>query len=175
MILSGKEIQSEVRVGRITISPFDTRYIEPNSYGFHLGSKLLTYDDAILDCRALPNQREIEIPNSGYLLKPGRLYLGRTIETMGSPFYAATLYARRSTSTMGMWIQFSAPLGHTGSMTPWTLEITVVHPVIVYAEMLIGKLAFWKTLGVRHGYQGKYSQAIDVMASRLSLEHRAAQ
>jgi dCTP deaminase len=89
---------------------------------------------------------------------------------MGSDYYAATLYARRSTSTMGMWIQFSAPLGHTGAIIPWTLEITVTHPIIVYPGMLIGKIAFWRPQGDAYLYNGKYTHSIDVVASRLSEE-----
>lgn len=44
--------------------------------------------------------------------------LGGTMEAMGSAHYAATLYASRSVSTLGVWIQFSAPLGHSGAVFP---------------------------------------------------------
>jgi dCTP deaminase len=170
MILTGLEIEREVLAGRVVITPFDTTHIEPNSYGFHLARQLICYQDAIVDAREKPVEYHITIPTSGYCLEPGRFYLGSTFETMGSDFYAATLYARRSTSTMGMWIQFSAPLGHTGAIIPWTLEITVIHPVIVYPEMPIGKIAFWRPQGATSIYDGKYAGSREVVSSRLFEE-----
>ncbi len=170
MILTGPEIEQEVTAGRITIDPFDPARIEPNSYGFHLAQQLICYENDVVDAREKPTEYRVTIPPAGYCLEPGRFYLGSTLETIGSNFYAATLYARRSTSTMGMWIQFSAPLGHTGAIIPWTLEITVTHPVIVYANMLIGKIAFWTPQGATTIYQGKYTGSKEVVSSRFFEE-----
>ena len=172
MILTGESIAREVAAGRVVIDPFDPWHIEPNSYGFHLGRRLLCGDDPVSDARRPPSTTRIEIPESGLVLLPQHLYLGETLETMGSPHYAATLYANRSTSCMGMWIQVSAPLGHTGAVIPWTLEIVVAHPVRVYPGMLIGKIAFWQPQGAVGGYCGKYSGSQGVVASRISREMR---
>jgi dCTP deaminase len=172
MILTGPEIAREISLKRITISPYSSTYIEPNSYGFHLASHFICYDEPIVDPHKKSKENHFTITPEGYCLEPKKFYLASTLETMGSPFYAATLYARRSTSTMGVWIQFSAPLGHTGAIIPWTLEITVSHPVIVYPNMLIGKIAFWKSLGVPISYDGKYSGSTDVVSSRLSFEQQ---
>jgi dCTP deaminase len=170
MILTGTEIAREVAADRIVIEPYSTEFLEPNSYGFHLGAKLLYYGEAVLDCGKAPPTHEIVIPETGYVLEPGRFYLGRTIERIGSPHYAATLLARRSTSTAGLWIQFSAPLGHTGAIIPWTLEIMAVHAIIVYPNMLIGKIAFWEPQGLRQTYDGKYGRSSDVVPSLFSRE-----
>lgn len=170
MILTGLEIDSEVQKRRISITPFDSKYIEPNSYGFHLGSKLITYEDTVLDAGVKMKEREIEIKESGYCLQPGTFYLGSTLETMGSDCYAATLYANRSVSTLGMWIQFSAPLGHTGAIIPWTLEMRVSHPTNVYPGMLIGKIAFWQPDGMTTIYDGKYAHSTKVMSSLIISE-----
>jgi dCTP deaminase len=164
MILTGSEIEREILAGRVVITPFDTTHIEPNSYGFHLAPQLICYQDAIVDAREKPVEQHITIPPSGYCLEPGRFYLGSTF------FYAATLDARHSTATMGIWIQFSAPLGHTGAIIPWTLEITVIHPVIVYPEMPIGKIAFWRPQGATSIYNGKYVGSREVVSSRLFEE-----
>lgn len=170
MILTGAEIHEEVREGRICISPYDENSIEPNSYGFRLDSNFICYRDPIVDTRCKPAEYRFEIPKSGFCLEPGKFYLGNTLETMGSDNYAATLYARRSVSTMGIWIQFSAPLGHTGAIIPWTLEITAINPVVVYPGMLIGKIAFWKPKGVRSIYDGKYTGSTEAVSSRLAQE-----
>jgi dCTP deaminase len=170
VILTGGQLRTEVEAGRIVIDPIDWRCIEPNSYGFRLGPELICYEDRVIDASQEPTQRRWTIPPDGATLEPGRLYLCSTLETMGSDHYAAMLYARRSVSTLGIWIQFSAPLGHTGAIIPWTLEIRVAAPVVVYSEMRIGKIAFWKTLGEGTSYRGKYSSSRTVVGSRLHQE-----
>jgi len=172
MILTGSEIDREVHQGNIVIDPYDPRNIEPNSYGFHIGPNIIRYVEPVIDAQSEPTSNFLTIRKEGYCLEAGRFYLGSTFETMGSYRHAATLYARRSTSTMGIWIQFSAPLGHTGAIIPWTLEITVAHPVIIYPGMLIGKIAFWEPQGMLDLYKGKYSGSLDVVASRMVEEMR---
>lgn len=170
MILSGPQILSEVRDGRVHIDDFDPERIEPNSYGFRLAPDILWYDDKVIDCFEPPTAHHTTMGDEGMLLEPGRFYLGGTMEAMGSPHYAATLYACRSASTLGIWIQFSAPLGHSGAVFPWTLEMQVAHPVRVYPGMVIGKLAFWSMQGEPVGYRGKYSGSRSAVASRLAQE-----
>jgi len=168
VILTGSEIEREVERSRIVIDPFDLGGIEPNSYGFRLSPHLILYEDEVLDARRAPLVRDLELPEDGLVLTPGTLYLGSTIERLGSPYYAATLYARRSVSTMGMWIQHSAPLGHMGAVIAWTLEIRVAHPVVVFPGMPIGKIAFWATRGRACAYRGRYRGSVTTVASRLA-------
>ncbi|MGL4175036.1 MAG: dCTP deaminase [Dermatophilaceae bacterium] len=170
MILSGREILSEVRTGRIVIDDFDAERIEPNSYGFRLAEDILWYQDDVIDCFRPPDAERATMGPEGRVLEPGRFYLGSTMEAMGSPHYAATLYACRSASSLGIWIQYSAPLGHSGAIFPWTLEMKVAQPVRVYPGMVIGKLAFWSMQGEPVTYDGKYTGSESAVVSRLSLE-----
>lgn len=170
MILSGPQITAETGTKRITIDPFDPARVEPNSYGFRLGSELVVYDSLVLDAHQVPSVRTVELPADGRTLLPGRLYLGRTLEVLGSTHYAATLYACRSVATLGVWITYSAPLGHTGAVIVWTLEIRVTQPVILYPAMTIGKIAFWTPQGDTTTYDGKYTGSRTTMPSRLSTE-----
>ncbi|AEN10093.1 MULTISPECIES: deoxycytidine triphosphate deaminase [unclassified Streptomyces] len=172
MILSGPEILAETRAGRIHIDDFDPERLEPNSYGFRLADDILRYEQDVIDCFEAPTPEHLKMGPEGMVLEPGRFYLGGTMEAMGSPHYAATLYACRSASTLGIWIQFSAPLGHSGAVFPWTLEMKVAHPVRVYPGMVIGKLAFWSMQGDPTGYDGKYTGSTSAVASRLSLDVR---
>lgn len=170
MILTGKDIHREVLAGRIHIDDYDPERLEPNSYGFRLAREIISYDDEVIDSRTPMRSTTLVMDDEGTTLYPGRFYLGGTMETMGSPHYAATLYACRSVSTLGMWIQFSAPLGHSGALFPWTLEIAVAEPVRVYPGMIIGKLAFWAMQGDAIGYDGKYTGSRSAVPSRLSLD-----
>ncbi|HET8641151.1 MAG TPA: hypothetical protein VFM37_04390 [Pseudonocardiaceae bacterium] len=170
MILTGHDIDREVRAGRIHIDDYDPERLEPNSYGFRLARELVWYEQDVIDTREQCVPTTVAMPDEGYLLLPGRFYLGCTMEAMGSPHYAATLYAARSVSTLGAWIQFSAPLGHSGAVIPWTLEIAVTHPTRLYPGQIIGKLAFWSMHGEPVGYAGRYAGSTTAVASRLCLD-----
>lgn len=170
MILTGQEIDREVRAYRIHIDDYDPERLEPNSYGFRLSRELLWYDENIIDAREKCPATTVVMDDDGHVLQPGSFYLGGTMEAMGSPHYAATLYACRSVSTLGVWIQFSAPLGHSGAVFPWTLEIGVAAPVRLYPGMIIGKLAFWNMQGEATDYAGRYTGSTSAVASRLSLD-----
>lgn len=169
MILTGPQIAAEVAAGRITIDPYTPQGVEPNSYRFHLAKEIVCYDHEVVDCATPPASSRQRIGADGILVQPGRLCLGATVETMGSPHYCATLYGRRSVATLGVWIQFSAPLGHSGAVFPWTLEITTTHPVRLYAGMPIGKIAFWAMTGHPTAYIGRYHGSTGAVASRMSL------
>lgn len=174
MILTGPEIVRCVAAGEIYIDDFCPSRVEPNSYAFRLAPRLLQYDGDVLDSFERQEVTELLVGTEGTVLEPGRFYLGATMEGMGSPHYAATLYACRSVSTLGIWIQFSAPLGHSGAVFPWTLEITVANPVRVYPGMVIGKLAFWAMQGEALQYDGKYTGSAAAVASRLSQDGMAS-
>lgn len=168
MILTGSQINKEVKNSHIIIEPYDENFLEPNSYGFHLGDEIMEYEECVfLDIKKSLKYRRCKLDGNGFVLKKGKFYLCATKEKMGSDYYAKTLHARFSTSSMGMWIQFSAPLGHIGAIINWTLEITVAHDIKIYPNMLIGKIAFWKPEGEITTYDGKYSGSEKVVASRI--------
>jgi len=79
MILSGLKIREEIQRGTIHIEPFREKQLNPNSYNLRLHDELLVYSDDLLDVKK-PNAYEIlRIPPEGIVLKPGTLYLGRTM------------------------------------------------------------------------------------------------
>lgn len=167
MILTGERIYEEVKNKRIVIEPFNEKNIEPNSYGFHLGNEILVYQNTVIDAKKQLKYKKHLIDEDGFVLEAKKFYLCSTMEKMGSDFYAKTLHARCSTAIMGMWIQFSAPLGHIGAIINWTLEITVAHDIRIYPHMLIGKIAFWKPEGLINRYDGKYVDSCKVVPSRI--------
>ena len=170
MILSGREIKEQVRSGGIVIEPYDSARVEPNSYGFSLGEQLLVYDEAIIDPSLPPLVRKLQIPESGFVLIPGQFYLGHTHECIGGVDYASELYANLSTAACGIFVQTSAPLGHTGAIINWTLEITVAQKVRIYPRMRIGKICFWRVFGDTLAYSGRYSGSNTVIQSRISKD-----
>lgn len=151
MILTGPAIRSAVRSGRLILDPFDDRGLNPNSYNYHLGRSLL-----LLGAGGKPVQR-IALAPEGHVLEPGRLYLGATLERIGSDRYVTLLLGRSSVGRLGIFLNITADLGHVGSASNWTLEITVVQPVRIYPEMKIGQVSFWRTDEQSpHRYAGRY-------------------
>lgn len=172
MILSGRQITLEQRVGRIIIDPFDEDAVNPNSYNFTLSDRLIVYSDELLDASRENLTEEIRIPAEGLQLRANKLYLAATREVMGSEHYAPTFAARSSVARLGLFINLSAPLGDIGFIGRWTLQLYATHDVIVYEGMKIGQMMWWKTLGDIALYDGKYQHADGPRASMLFRNFR---
>ncbi|MFE1839817.1 dCTP deaminase [Streptomyces sviceus] len=156
MILTGSAIRASVEAGQITIAPFDADLLNPNSYNYHLGRTLKQVTSNPTDPTRPAETAVIELPDEGYVLRPGVVYLGATVETVGGNEYVTSLIGRSSLGRLGMFLQISADLGNLGSAHRWTLEIKVVQPLRVYPHMRIGQVSFWKTVGARLPYDGLY-------------------
>src|SRR4051812_46990157 len=156
MILTGPKIKNEVARDTITISPFDEKYVNPNSYDFRLGETLLVYKDTILDARKDNETETILIPEEGYVLQPDKLYLAHTMETIGSNHYVPILRGKSSTGRMGLFITITADLIDIGSLGCFTLMLHAVQPLRIYPGMRIGQVTFWEATGEINLYDGKY-------------------
>jgi len=168
LILTGSEIDRQVSLGKIEIEPYDANKINPNSYNFALGQELLTYEDNCLDVKTTPRVSTIKIGKNGHILRPGRLYLGNTIEKMGSGHFVPTFSARSSIARLGLFINLSASLGDIGYFGQWTLQLVAVQPVRVYAGMNIGQMMWWVPSGSIQLYDGKYQNSMGPCCSRIA-------
>lgn len=171
MILSGKEIIKEVENGRIHIDPFDEENINPNSYNYHLGPKLVHVKKLDVDNNNEPECEIIEIPPEGYVIEPGELYLGNTVEMIGSEFYTTSLIGRSSMGRLGLFLQISANLGHQTIFHNWTLEIRSCIPLRVFRNQVIGQVSFWEPMGDEKRYEGYYANHNEPTLSKGIEEH----
>ncbi|MEU2393942.1 dCTP deaminase [Streptomyces sp. NPDC007369] len=156
MILTGPEITSASQDGRLRIDPFFSSQVNPNSYNVRLGPTLLTYTDEILDSHRPNPTRRIEVGRDGYTLQPGELYLGHTLEEVGSDEFVPLLFGRSSVGRLGLFVEITAPIGDIGFHGQWTLMLTPTRPVRVYAGMKIGQIMFFVSEGTIDLYAGKY-------------------
>jgi dCTP deaminase len=159
MILTKEAIEdSVIKTRKIHIEPFKADYLGPNSYDVHLQPILKVYDRGSfpLDLKAMPPTQSIRIPNSGYVLQPNQLYLGATIETVGSDFFVPMLEGCSSLGRAGLNIHATAGFGDLGFLGTWTLELSVVEPVRIYPRMRIGQMFFLVPFGFIERYQGRY-------------------
>ncbi|UIK88963.1 dCTP deaminase [Arthrobacter polaris] len=167
MILTGSEISRQVSLGKISISPFDTGQLNPNSYNYRLGNSYVEFgiEDAF-DSKDTVIEREKEIGPEGLLLMPNHLYLCNTVERIGSSSYVTSLIGRSSLGRLGVYLQISADLGHQGEVHQWTLEIRAVKPTRVYAGMLVGQVTFWSVMGEPKRSSGYYGKQDDPTVSK---------
>lgn len=153
MILTGSKIKEEIACGSIAIEPFLESQINPNSYNYRLGPTIKVFQKFEEDKSIF---EEIIIPEEGYILEPGVMYLANTLEVIGSDKYAMSLMGRSSMGRYGLFLQVSANLGHTTSKHKWTLEIVAALPIKLYPGMIIGQVSFWVNYGDITPYAGRY-------------------
>jgi dCTP deaminase len=157
------QIASEVHRGLITIDPFVIAQINPNSYNYRLGSILRTVEDTEIDTAKHQNSRMLEIPTEGIVLQPGRVYLGTTVERIGSHNFVPLLIGRSSLGRLGVFLQVAADLGQLGAIHCWTLEIVVAQSIRLYAGMIVGQVSFWQPTGAILGYKGQLGRCSEPM------------
>ncbi|WP_435108846.1 dCTP deaminase [Nocardiopsis synnemataformans] len=167
MILTGPAITAAVSEGAITIDPFEPAQVNPNSYNVRLGDTLRVYTTPVLDAYQPNPTHELTIGPDGYLLRPDTLYLGHTVERIGSTQHVPLLEGRSSVGRLGLHIQITAPIGDLGFLGQWTLHLSPVQPLRIYAGMQIGQVMFEAALGSVDLYQGKYQNAVGPRASEL--------
>ncbi|MFD7732316.1 dCTP deaminase [Kitasatospora phosalacinea] len=166
MILTGPEITAGAGDGRIAISPFRPEQVNPNSYNVTLGSSLLTYTDEVIDAHRPNPTRTHYIGAEGFVLDPGELYLGHTVESLGSDTYVPLLFGRSSVGRLGLFVEITAPIGDIGFHGQWTLMLSAVRPLRVYAGMKIGQVMFFASQGDIDLYRGKYQRSVGPQVSR---------
>ena len=147
MILSDSRILEEIEKGTIVIEPYDRKNLGSNSYDVHLGKTLATYDNRALDAKKHNTISHFEIPKEGLELQPGTLYLGVTAEYTETHAHVPFLEGKSSTGRLGIDIHATAGKGDVGFCNCWTLEISCVQPVRVYAGMPIGQLIYFPAEG----------------------------
>ncbi len=147
MILTDAKILESIDSGEIVIEPFDRSCLGTNSYDVHLSKYLATYQDSVLDAKKHNEVEHFEIGDEGFLLQPGTLYLGATLEYTETYNTVPFLEGKSSIGRLGIDIHATAGKGDIGFCNTWTLEISCVHPVRVYHGMPIGQLIYFTTEG----------------------------
>jgi dCTP deaminase len=159
MIFSDKKILDSIESGQIVIAPYRRECLGTNSYDVHLSKFLAVYEDEILDAKKHNKIKHFEIEDDGFVLQPGTLYLGSTLEYTETHNAVPFLEGKSSIGRLGIDIHATAGKGDVGFCNFWTLEISCVHPVRVYAGMPIGQLIYFKVDGDIENYYNKKQNA----------------
>ncbi len=167
MILSGLEIKKRLNKD-IFIEPFDEKRLNPNSYNLSLHEDLMVYENEILDMKTPNPTRNLTIPPEGWVLQPGKLYLGRTAEYTRSENCVPMLEGRSSIGRLGLYIHVTAGFGDVGFAGYWTLEMHCIHPIRIYAGVEICQIFYHTIEGEYVNYKsGKYQNNKGIQPSLL--------
>lgn len=173
-ILLRGQIELGVQEGEIHISPYVPEQLGPNSYDVRLGPVLKIYTSEVLDVKQKNPVQDITIPPEGFVLQPGTLYLGSTLEEIGSEHHVPMYEGRSSMARLGIQSHISAGFGDIGFKKQWTLEIIVQIPIRIYPHMRIGQVYFltvnpeFNVIGDR--YKGKYNNQSGAQESKSYLD-----
>ena len=160
MILTGSGILEAVKDGLIEITRFDEKRLNPNSYNLTLDKELIVYKEYILDMKKPNDFVKITIPEEGFVLEPGRLYLGSTVERTCSLHYVPMIEGRSSFGRLGLFIHATAGFGDIGFNGKWTLEFSCVEPIRIYSGVEICQIYFHTAIGPNDRlYNGKYQNS----------------
>lgn len=170
-ILSGHAIRTAIGVGDIEIDPLDPVQLNPVSYDLRLGDQVRWYlrneysgaPNAFtnfvpfhLDA-AKPNATKVTtLASDGLVLEPLTLYLMHTAERIKTTKYVPVIDGKSSGGRLGISVHATAGFGDPGFNGQYTLEVTVTHPVKVYAGMRIAQIRFHTIEGEVTQYAGNY-------------------
>lgn len=167
MILSGKEIKKHIG-NDIIIDPFNESQLNPNSYNLRLADELLLYIPNTLHMDRDNPTCKIHIPQDGYTLHPGKLYLGRTVEYTKTDKFVPMIEGRSSIGRLGLFVHVTAGFGDVGFAGYWTLELHCVQPIVIYPNIEICQIFYHDITSEYDKYdKGKYQNNNGIQPSML--------
>lgn len=114
-------------------------------------------------------------PKEGLVLYPDVLYLGSTEEYTETYDLVPCIEGRSSAARLGLSVHLTAGFGDCQFKGHWTLELTVHHPLRVYAGVQICQIAYTEACGEITAYHGKYQGQRGPRPSGLWKELRPQQ
>lgn len=164
MILSDRDIKTELAAGRIIIEPLDEKCIQPSSIDIKVSNLFRVFRNhtaGIIDVKKdLTDLTElVEIPDDGvFMLHPGEFVLGSTLERVGVPNdLVARVEGKSSLGRLGLLIHSTAGFIDAGFDGHVTLELANVAnlPITLYPGMKIGQISFMKMTSPAENPYGK--------------------
>ena len=162
MLLSDRDIRSEIDSGRVKIDPFDASMVQPSSIDVRIDRFFRLFDNhkySVIDPSEeqpeLTHQVEVK-PDDAFVLHPGEFGLASTYEAVTLPNdVAARLEGKSSLGRLGLLTHSTAGFIDPGFSGHVTLELSNVAtlPIKIWAGMKIGQLCFFRlSSAAEHAY-----------------------
>ena len=149
MLLSDRDILSEIEAKRIVIEPYDQAMIQPSSIDFRLDRYFRVFEnhryphiDPAVDQSDLTRVVEAQ-GEEPFILHPGEFVLGSTFEVVSLPDdLAARVEGKSSLGRLGLLTHATAGFVDPGFSGHVTLELANVAtlPIKLYPGMKIGQI-----------------------------------
>lgn len=153
MLLSDKDIRSNIESGRVGIEPWEPEFIQPSSLDVRLDRYFRLFDNhkyPVIDPAAEQEDltRLVDVGHDEpFVLHPGEFVLGATYEKVTLPDdIAARLEGKSSLGRLGLLTHSTAGFIDPGFTGHITLELsnTATMPILLYPGMKIGQLCFFQ-------------------------------
>jgi len=162
VLLSDRDIRSELDSGRIGLDPLDLDMVQPSSVDVRLDRFFRLFDnhkyqhiDPAMDQPDLTRLVEVD-STEAFVLHPGEFVLGATFEVVSLPGdVAARLEGKSSLGRLGLLTHSTAGFIDPGFSGHVTLELSNVAtlPITLWPGMKIGQLCFFRlTSPAEHPY-----------------------
>ena len=162
MLLSDRDIRTELDSGRIGLDPLDLDMVQPSSVDVRLDRFFRLFDnhkyqhiDPAMDQPDLTRLVEVD-STEAFVLHPGEFVLGATFEVVSLPDdVAARLEGKSSLGRLGLLTHSTAGFIDPGFSGHVTLELSNVAtlPITLWPGMKIGQLCFFRlTSPAEHPY-----------------------
>jgi len=162
VLLSDRDIRSELDSGRIGLDPLDLDMVQPSSVDVRLDRFFRLFDnhkyqhiDPAMDQPDLTRLVEVDSAEA-FVLHPGEFVLGATFEVVSLPDdVAARLEGKSSLGRLGLLTHSTAGFIDPGFSGHVTLELSNVAtlPITLWPGMKIGQLCFFRlTSPAEHPY-----------------------
>ncbi|MCP2337748.1 dCTP deaminase [Actinomadura rupiterrae] len=154
MLLSDRDIRSEIESGRVRIDPFEAEMVQPSSVDVRLDRYFRVFEnhryphiDPAVEQPDLTRLVEVE-PDEAFVLHPGEFVLASTYEVFGLPEdLAARLEGKSSLGRLGLLTHSTAGWIDPGFNGHVTLELSNVAtlPIKLWPGMKIGQMCLFRT------------------------------
>ncbi|MDE3724905.1 dCTP deaminase [Nocardiopsis sp. N85] len=162
MLLSDRDIRSEIDAGRVRIDPFDPGLVQPSSIDVRLDRFFRVFEnhkyphiDPSTEQPDLTRLVEAD-PDDAFVLHPGEFVLASTYEVVTLPDdIASRLEGKSSLGRLGLLTHSTAGFIDPGFSGHVTLELSNVAtlPIKLYPGMKIGQLCMFRlTSPAEHPY-----------------------
>jgi dCTP deaminase len=153
VLLSDRDIRSQIQAGRVKVEPFDEAMIQPSSVDVRLDRFFRVFEnhkysviDPSIEQPDLTREVVVE-PNEDFILHPGEFVLASTYEVITLPDdIAGRLEGKSSLGRLGLLTHSTAGFIDPGFSGHITLELSNVAnlPVRLHPGMKIGQLCLIK-------------------------------
>ena len=153
MLLSDRDIRSEIQSGRVAVEPFDEAMIQPSSVDVRLDKFFRVFENhkySVIDPSIEQAELTREVIAEGeeaFILHPGEFVLASTYEVITLPDdIAGRLEGKSSLGRLGLLTHSTAGFIDPGFSGHITIELSNVAnlPVKLYPGMKIGQLCLIK-------------------------------